>query len=46
MHYVIGDIHNEAKKLNNILEQIQVTNDDEVIFWGIFLIEEETKLIH
>ena len=34
MHYVIGDIHNEAKKLDNILEQIQLTSDDEVIVLG------------
>lgn len=34
MHYVIGDIHNEAKKLDNILEQIQLTSDDELIVLG------------
>ena len=34
MHYVIGDIHNEARKLNSILEQIQITQNDEVIFLG------------
>lgn len=34
MHYVMGDIHNEAKKLNSILEQIQPTCDDDVIVLG------------
>lgn len=34
MHYVFGDIHNEAKKLNSILEQIQITSDDEVVVLG------------
>lgn len=34
MHYVMGDIHNEAKKLNSILEQIQPTYDDDVIVLG------------
>ena len=34
MHYVIGDIHNEAKKLNSILDQIQPGHDDEVIVLG------------
>ena len=34
MHYVIGDIHNEAKKLNSILEQIHITQEDEVIVLG------------
>lgn len=34
MHYVIGDIHNEVRKLNSILEQIQVTQDDEIILLG------------
>lgn len=34
MHYIIGDIHNEVRKLNSILEQIQVTGSDEVIVLG------------
>lgn len=34
MHYVLGDIHNEAKKLNSVLEQIHITQDDEVIVLG------------
>lgn len=34
MHYVIGDIHNEVKKLNSILEQIQPGHDDKVIVLG------------
>lgn len=34
MHYVIGDIHNELKKLNSILEQIHPGHDDEVIVLG------------
>ncbi|MCM1048528.1 MAG: metallophosphoesterase [Clostridiales bacterium] len=34
MHYVIGDIHNELKKLNSILEQIQPGQDDEVVVLG------------
>ncbi|MCM1087796.1 MAG: metallophosphoesterase [Muribaculaceae bacterium] len=34
VHYVIGDIHNEAKKLNSILEQIQPTDSDKVIVLG------------
>lgn len=34
MHYVIGDIHNEIRKLDDILEQIQPTDDDEVILLG------------
>ena len=34
MHYIIGDIHNEAKKLKSVLEQIQVTQNDEVIVLG------------
>lgn len=34
MHYVIGDIHNEVKKLNSILEQIQLGHDDKVIVLG------------
>ena len=32
MHYVIGDIHSEVKKLNSILEQISPGHDDEVYF--------------
>ncbi len=34
MHYVIGDIHNEVRKLDNILEQIQPTDSDKVILLG------------
>ncbi|MCM1039437.1 MAG: metallophosphoesterase [Ruminococcus sp.] len=34
MHYVIGDIHNEVKKLHSILAQIQPGQDDEVIVLG------------
>lgn len=34
MHYVIGDIHNEVKKLNSILEQIHPGHDDEVTVLG------------
>lgn len=34
MHYVIGDIHNEVRKLDNILEQIQLTDSDKVILLG------------
>ncbi|MBD5452335.1 MAG: hypothetical protein HDR25_06810 [Lachnospiraceae bacterium] len=34
MNYVIGDIHNEVKKLNSILEQIQPGHDDKVIVLG------------
>ena len=34
MHYVIGDIHNDLLKLNNILEQIQLTPEDEMIVLG------------
>ncbi|MCM1181024.1 MAG: metallophosphoesterase [Clostridium sp.] len=34
MHYVIGDIHNEIRKLDSIMEQIQPTGNDEVILLG------------
>lgn len=34
MHYVIGDIHNELGKLNSILNQIQLTGEDELIVLG------------
>ena len=34
MHYVIGDIHNEAKKLNSILDQIQLKDEDELFILG------------
>lgn len=34
MHYVIGDIHNEVRKLDNILEQIQPTDSDKVFLLG------------
>ncbi|MEE1101319.1 MAG: metallophosphoesterase [Agathobacter sp.] len=34
MHYVIGDIHNEAKKLRSILNQINMGPQDELIVLG------------
>lgn len=34
MHYVIGDIHNELKKFDNILEQISIREDDQVYILG------------
>lgn len=34
MHYVIGDIHNNLKKLKQILKQINITRDDELIVLG------------
>lgn len=34
MHYVIGDIHNEAKKLKSILNQIKFNPNDELIVLG------------
>ena len=34
MHYVIGDIHNEAKKLKIILNQIKLSPNDELIVLG------------
>lgn len=34
MHYVIGDIHNDLKKLKQILKQINITRDDELIVLG------------
>lgn len=34
MHYVIGDIHNEAKKLNSILDQIRLKGEDELFLLG------------
>lgn len=34
MHYVIGDIHNEIRKLDSILAQIQPTDSDVVILLG------------
>lgn len=34
MHYVIGDIHNEAKKLRSILSQINMEPEDELILLG------------
>lgn len=34
MHYVIGDIHNDLKKLNSILKQIHITAEDELIVLG------------
>lgn len=34
MHYVMGDIHNEVKKLQSVLNQIKITQDDELIVLG------------
>lgn len=34
MHYVIGDIHNESRKLHDILDQIDISVDDELIVLG------------
>lgn len=34
MHYVMGDIHNEAGKLQSVLNQIDITVDDELIVLG------------
>lgn len=34
MHYVIGDIHNEVKKLDSILNQIQLNSEDELFLLG------------
>ena len=34
MHNVIGDIHNDLKKLKQILKQINITRDDELIVLG------------
>lgn len=34
MHYVMGDIHNEAKKLQSVLKQINITKDDKLIVLG------------
>lgn len=34
MHYIIGDIHNQVRKLNNVLEQISISQDDKVIVLG------------
>lgn len=34
MHYVLGDIHNDLKKLHQVLKQINVTVEDEVIVLG------------
>ena len=34
MHYVIGDIHNEVHKLKSILNQINLTYEDELIVLG------------
>lgn len=34
MHYVIGDIHNELQKLKSILDQINLTQEDELIVLG------------
>ncbi|MCI8693176.1 MAG: hypothetical protein HFH91_10625 [Lachnospiraceae bacterium] len=34
MHYIIGDVHNEAKKLDSILNQIQMNRDDRIFLLG------------
>lgn len=34
MHYVIGDIHNELRKLKSVLEQINLSVEDELIILG------------
>lgn len=34
MHYVIGDIHNELNKLQNVLKQINLRAEDELIVLG------------
>lgn len=34
MHYVMGDIHNESVKLQNVLDQIDISFDDELIVLG------------
>ena len=34
MHYVLGDIHNELRKLKSILDQIQLGVEDELIVLG------------
>ena len=34
MHYVMGDIHNEADKLQSVLKKINITKDDELIVLG------------
>lgn len=34
MHYVLGDVHNDIRKLNSILEQINISRDDELIILG------------
>ena len=34
MHYVIGDIHNELRKLRSILNQINIRPEDELIVLG------------
>jgi predicted phosphodiesterase len=34
MHYVIGDIHNELRKLNNIIDQISMGKDDQLYILG------------
>lgn len=34
MHYVMGDIHNESVKLQNVLDQIDLSADDELIVLG------------
>ena len=34
MHYVMGDIHNEVKKLQSVLKRINITKDDELIVLG------------
>lgn len=34
MHYVMGDIHNDAVKLQSVLKQINIAADDELIVLG------------
>ena len=34
MHYVMGDIHNESVKLQRVLDQIDISVDDELIVLG------------
>ena len=45
MHYVIGDIHNEAKKLQSILNQIKIKPQDSLIVLGDILIAVVQKRI-
>ena len=34
MHYVVGDVHNELRKLEDLLEQIHPSIDDRIYFLG------------